>query len=87
MIRFLVTLLVSLGLVFAVATGSHFNGRSAHADPQKTKVNDVTFGVQKDKMQSANKNSDAVKSLLRTAPPSGGIKGNAGETSPRSVAR
>ena len=29
-----------------------------------TTINDITFGVQKDKMQSANKNSDAVRGLL-----------------------
>ena len=29
-----------------------------------TTINDITFGVQKDKMQSANKNSEAVRSLL-----------------------
>lgn len=30
----------------------------------KGNINDITFGVQKDKMQSANKNAEAVKSLL-----------------------
>ena len=29
-----------------------------------TSINDITFGVQKDKMQSANKNSEATRSLL-----------------------
>ncbi len=29
-----------------------------------TSINDITFGVQKDKMASANKNSDQVKGLL-----------------------
>jgi hypothetical protein len=33
-------------------------------DKIKASVNDITFGVQKDKMASANKNSDAVKALL-----------------------
>jgi hypothetical protein len=32
---------------------------------------DPTFAVQKDKMPSANKNAEAVKSLLRTNPDSG----------------
>lgn len=29
-----------------------------------TSINDITFGIQKDKMQSANKNSEATRSLL-----------------------
>lgn len=29
-----------------------------------TSINDITFGVQKDKQASANKNSDQVKGLL-----------------------
>ena len=29
-----------------------------------TSINDITFGVQKDKMASANKNTEAVKALL-----------------------
>lgn len=29
-----------------------------------TSINDITFGIQKDKQSSANKNSDAVKGLL-----------------------
>ncbi len=29
-----------------------------------TSINDIPFGVQKDKMQSANKNSEATRSLL-----------------------
>jgi hypothetical protein len=29
-----------------------------------TSINDITFGIQKDKMQSANKNSEAIKGLL-----------------------
>ncbi len=29
-----------------------------------TTINDITFGIQKDKMQSANKNSEATRSLL-----------------------
>jgi bacteriocin-like protein len=31
---------------------------------ETVKINNITFGVQKDKMQSANKNADAVKALL-----------------------
>jgi len=29
-----------------------------------TSINDITFGIQKDKMQSANKNAEATRSLL-----------------------
>lgn len=29
-----------------------------------TSINDITFGIQKDKMQSANKNAEAVRGLL-----------------------
>jgi molybdenum-dependent DNA-binding transcriptional regulator ModE len=29
-----------------------------------TSINDITFGIQKDKMQSANKNSESARSLL-----------------------
>lgn len=29
-----------------------------------TSINDITFGIQKDKQTSANKNSEAVKGLL-----------------------
>lgn len=29
-----------------------------------TSINNITFGIQKDKMQSANKNSEATRSLL-----------------------
>ena len=29
-----------------------------------TSINDITFGIQKDKMQSANKNSEAARALL-----------------------
>ncbi len=29
-----------------------------------TSINDITFGIQKDKQTSANKNSDAIKGLL-----------------------
>ncbi|MFN8610089.1 MAG: hypothetical protein U0931_21280 [Vulcanimicrobiota bacterium] len=29
-----------------------------------TSINDITFGIQKDKMQSANKNSESARALL-----------------------
>ena len=29
-----------------------------------TSINDITFGIQKDKIQSANKNSESIKGLL-----------------------
>lgn len=31
---------------------------------QKVSINSITFGVQKDKMQSANKQADAIRKLL-----------------------
>ena len=83
MIRSLVTLLASLALVFATASLGQVRdtkgnktfkkeGRQGQKYQPKliTSVNDVTFGVQKDKMQSANKNAEAVRSLLRPAPKS-----------------
>jgi len=64
-------------LLVAVLTAPLWSGgvmvlRPAHAEEKKkAPPPDPTFGVQKDKMQSANKNAQAVKSLLRTAPPDG----------------
>ena len=45
--------------------------------PPKTTINDITFGVQKDKMQSANKNAAQVKQLLKTVPDSNDLKAQA----------
>lgn len=36
----------------------------ANAAKLLTSINDISFGVSKDKLQSANKNSEAVKGML-----------------------
>jgi hypothetical protein len=58
--RYMVVAIAAAGAVF-------FSGVTvAIADKKKT----ATVGVQKDKMQSATKNAEAVKSLLRKQPKS-----------------
>lgn len=65
-----------LGATFlALGTSVGLNVDNYFVSPAKaeqaktpTTINDLTFGVKEDKMQSANKNAEAVKSLLREAP-------------------